>query len=97
MTEIGWERLCRRYVVSGRVQGVGYRAFAARAAHSLRLSGAARNLDDGRVEVLALGPEHALSRFEGALHEGSRHARVDHVDVEALETLPSTDEFDVDF
>jgi acylphosphatase len=78
----GWEVVRRRYVVKGRVQGVGYRAFAARAARMLRLSGGASNLDDGRVEVVAEGPAHALDRFEALLAEGPRMARVDGVAVE---------------
>ena len=47
----------RRWFVRGRVQGVGYRYFAQHAASSLGLAGYARNLDDGRVEVYAAGPE----------------------------------------
>ena len=73
----GFERAARRWLVSGRVQGVGYRAFAARAARSLGLSGGASNLEDGRVEVYAEGPEHALERLEALLHEGPRHGRVE--------------------
>ncbi len=94
----GWEVVRRRYVVKGRVQGVGYRAFAARVARTLRLSGGASNLEDGRVEIVAEGPAHALERFEAALSEGPRLARVDDLRVEA-EALgaaaPST--FDVEF
>ena len=78
----GWEIVRRRYVVKGRVQGVGYRAFAARVARTLRLSGGASNLEDGRVEVVAEGPAHALVRFEAALAEGPRLCRVDDLTVE---------------
>jgi acylphosphatase len=53
------EGAARRYFVRGRVQGVGYRDFVQRAASGLGLTGYARNLDDGRVEVFAVGaPEH---------------------------------------
>jgi acylphosphatase len=93
----GWDLIVRRFRVSGRVQGVGYRAFAARAARALRLSGGAANLDDGRVEIVAQGPAHALDRLEAALAEGSRLARVDHVEVESLEALPADASWDVDF
>jgi acylphosphatase len=93
----GWSLSTRRFRVSGRVQGVGYRAFAARAARALRLAGGAANLDDGRVEVVAQGPVHALDRLEAALAEGSRFARVDRVEVEALEALPADAAWDVDF
>jgi acylphosphatase len=93
----GWDLSARRFRVSGRVQGVGYRAFAARAARALRLSGGASNLDDGRVEVVAQGPAHALERLEAALGEGSRLARVDRVEVEVLGVLPADASWDVDF
>ncbi len=94
----GWEIVRRRYLVKGRVQGVGYRAFAARVARTLRLSGGASNLEDGRVEIVAEGPAHALERFEAALSEGPRLARVDDlkVDTESPGTaVPSF--FDVEF
>jgi acylphosphatase len=93
----GWNLSVRRFVVTGRVQGVGYRAFAARAARALRLTGGAANLDDGRVEIVAKGPQHALDRLEAALAEGSRVARVDRVEVEALAALPADASWDVDF
>jgi len=93
----GWDLGVRRFLVSGRVQGVGYRAYAARAARALRLAGGASNLPDGRVEVVARGPLHALDRLESALSEGSRLARVDRVDAEALAALPADASWDVDF
>jgi acylphosphatase len=93
----GWERGIRRYVASGRVQGVGYRAFAARVARSLGLTGAATNLDDGRVEVVAGGAGHALERLESALREGPRSSRVDALEVETLESEPPLAGFDVEF
>jgi len=85
---VGWGVARRRFIVSGRVQGVGYRAFAARAARSLRLAGGATNLDDGTVEVIAEGPAHALDRLEAALAEGSRFARIDRIVVESLIASP---------
>jgi acylphosphatase len=60
----------RRWFISGRVQGVGYRYFAQRSAAALGLSGYARNLDDGRVEVYAVGAEAKLSELAGALRKG---------------------------
>jgi len=75
----GWGVARRRFVASGRVQGVGYRAFVARVARSLRLSGGATNREDGSVEVVAEGPAHALDRLEAALAEGPRLARVDRI------------------
>jgi acylphosphatase len=66
----------RRWFVGGRVQGVGYRWFAQRAAVELGLTGYTRNLDDGRVEVYAAGPEDRLSELAGKLRHGPRWADV---------------------
>jgi acylphosphatase len=97
VTEWGWERSTKRYVVAGRVQGVGYRAFAARVARSLGLTGGAANLTDGRVEIVVTGPAHALERLESALREGPRLSRVDTVEVEVLAAEPPLSAFDVEF
>jgi len=69
-----------RYLVSGRVQGVGYRYFIARQAAGLGVAGWVRNLPDGRVEALAQGDEPALAAFEGRLWEGPPSARVTAVE-----------------
>jgi acylphosphatase len=69
-----------RYYVNGRVQGVGYRYFVLREAESLGITGFARNLPDGRVEVVAEGPEEALARFEARLREGPAFATITHVE-----------------
>lgn len=73
-----------RFLVSGRVQGVGYRAFARREAEALGLSGHARNLPDGRVEVLAIGDAGARDRLAAALARGPLLARV-----MSIERLPA--------
>ena len=70
----------RRWYVRGRVQGVGYRNFAQREAAGLALTGYARNLDDGRVEVYAVGPPQKLSELAGLLHKGPRWADVRGID-----------------
>ena len=96
----GWGSAARRWRVSGRVQGVGYRAFAARMARTLRLRGGALNLDDGRVEVVASGAIHALDRLESALREGPHLARVSSMEVEVLGVAPSPEDLtacDVEF
>jgi len=69
-------RVARRWLVRGRVQGVGFRYFAQRAAHGLGLSGYTRNLDDGRVEVYAAGDAAAIAKLAGLLHQGPRWADV---------------------
>lgn len=73
---------CRRYLVRGRVQGVGFRYFVQKEAVRLNLRGWVRNLDDGRVEALAAGSPAQLAEFEGALHRGPRWAEVRGVDCE---------------
>ena len=72
-----------RFLVAGVVQGVGFRWFVARHARALGLTGYARNLPDGRVEVVAAGPEEAaLARLEERLRAGPAHARVEAVERE---------------
>ncbi len=66
----------RRFVVSGRVQGVGFRYFVAREAEALGVGGWVRNLPDGRVEVLATGEADLIEAFEGRLWQGPPHAKV---------------------
>jgi acylphosphatase len=70
----------RRFLISGRVQGVGYRYFAERSAHETGVTGWARNLDDGRVEVHANGTRKQLEDFEGRLRTGPRFADVRSVE-----------------
>jgi acylphosphatase len=76
------QKQARRWLVRGRVQGVGYRYFVQRAAAELGLAGYARNLDDGRVEVYAVGPPDHLSQMAGMLHTGPRWSDVRGVDEE---------------
>lgn len=75
-------RVARRFLLSGRVQGVGFRFFAERTARREGLHGWVRNLPDGRVEAAAEGEAEAVDRFEGQLRHGPLGARVEHVDVE---------------
>lgn len=72
--------MTRRYVVTGSVQGVGFRYFVLRRASGLGLVGWARNLPDGRVEVVARGETTELEELETALRTGPRLARVTSVD-----------------
>ena len=73
--------VCKKCVVAGRVQGVFYRATAARRAQELAIRGYARNLADGRVEVLAYGEEEAVRTFVSWLWTGSTASKVTSVDV----------------
>jgi acylphosphatase len=72
-------QVCVRCYVSGRVQGVGYRFYTHSKALQLGLTGYARNLDDGRVEVLACGEETAVTALREWLWRGPRWARVTDV------------------
>ena len=69
-----------RYLVTGRVQGVGYRYFVLREAERLGVAGFARNLPDGRVEVVAEAAEDALTELEARLRRGPSFAAVDAVE-----------------
>jgi acylphosphatase len=70
----------KRWLVSGRVQGVGFRYFVQEKATELELLGWARNLDDGRVEVYATGHAERLSDLAAALYIGPRMATVRSVE-----------------
>ena len=72
-------KVCRRFLISGRVQGVWFRESTRRQAVTLKLSGSAVNLSDGRVEVLAAGSESDVTQLAEWLHRGPRLARVDQV------------------
>ena len=74
--------IARRAVVEGRVQGVGFRFFAERAARELGVHGWVRNLPDGRVESLAEGDEEIVSRYLDRLRAGPSMSRVTGVRVE---------------
>jgi len=69
-----------RFLVAGRVQGVFFRASTAQRARELGVTGMARNLDDGRVEVIASGDADALAAMHTWLHQGPPAARVDIVE-----------------
>jgi acylphosphatase len=71
----------RRFIVRGRVQGVGFRWFVEREAHMLGIAGWVRNNHDGSVEVLAQGTRDQLSGLHSRLREGPRASRVDAVEV----------------
>ena len=70
----------RRFLVTGRVQGVGFRWFVEREARALGLAGWVRNNLNGSVEVLASGTPQQLSALRSKLRQGPRAARVDNVD-----------------
>jgi len=79
--------IVRRCLVSGRVQGVYYRASARARALDLGVCGVARNLADGRVEVLAIGEEAVVARLIEWLWDGPPTARVENVDVSSIDEV----------
>ncbi len=83
----------RRYLVTGRVQGVGFRMFVADCARREGLIGHVCNLPDGRVEAVAEGDHDDLTRLEAALWRGPSRAVVDDVAIESLEPLGRADGF----
>ena len=88
-------RIARRFVVSGRVQGVGFRYFAVDAARREGLHGFVRNNDDGTVEAIAEGEADAVERFERAMRRGPSRSRVERVMVDEVEPTSISAGFDV--
>ncbi len=85
----------RRFLVRGRVQGVGFRWFVEREAHILQIAGWVRNNPDGSVEVLAMGGPEQLSGLRTRLLEGPRAARVDDVEESVAEPVAGLNSFQV--
>lgn len=83
------ELICRRFLISGRVQGVFFRATTAEEARQHGIRGWAKNLRDGRVEVLAVGEAGRIAAFGQWLWSGSPMSNVENVQEEAL---PMNDE-----
>ena len=86
----------RRFVVRGRVQGVGFRWFVEREAHILGIAGWVRNNANGSVEVLAQGTRDQLSGLHARLREGPRAARVDEVEVTEARTADGITSFRIE-
>lgn len=86
----------RRFLVRGRVQGVGFRWFVEREAHILGIAGWVRNNSDSSVEVLAMGTRDQLSGLRSRLHEGPRAARVDDVEEFAAKPIPNLTSFRIE-
>lgn len=77
----------KRILVSGQVQAVGFRDWVVRTAKGEGLIGWVRNLNDGRVEILASGDDEAVERLAAACQEGPDRARVDNIDIVAADDL----------
>jgi len=70
--------VARKFVISGEVQGVGFRYFAMRSAARHQVLGYVRNMEDGRVEALAEGPPQAVEEFKHDLAAGPANSHVNH-------------------
>ena len=96
-----WVSLCmtvaRRFIVNGRVQGVGFRYFAIRAARKAGVAGTVRNLPDGTVEAIAEGPPSAVAEFRAALELGPSYSNVTRVDEIEMRATGRYAGFDVVF
>ncbi len=82
--------VARRLRITGRVQGVGYRAWAVETAKGLGLSGWARNRIDGGVEALVVGEAAAVDAFIRRAHDGPMMAKVDGVEATPAEGIVAT-------
>ncbi|HZT71058.1 MAG TPA: acylphosphatase [Terriglobia bacterium] len=74
------KKKAKKFVVYGRVQGVGFRFFAENWANRLGISGYVKNCPDGTVEALAIGDPAAIEEFKARLAEGPRSARVERIE-----------------
>ena len=88
-------RVARRLVISGRVQGVGFRWFAREAAQREGVMGWVRNLPDGRVEAFAEGEAESVEHMEPALRQDPGGARVKDVFVDSQEPSGSFKDFSI--
>ena len=96
MTAIEKAIEARRFIVRGRVQGVGFRWFVEREAHILGIAGWVRNNHDGSVEVLAQGTRDQLTGLHSRLREGPRAARVDAVEVSEASAVNGLNSFRIE-
>lgn len=87
--------LCRRYLISGRVQGVFYRVSAQQVATSLQLRGWVRNRRDGRVELFACGTLAQHDLLKNWLEIGPPHAKVTNIDITDEATEPLAEQFEI--
>ncbi len=88
--------IARQFFISGDVQGVGYRFFAQRASARHQVVGYVKNLDDGRVEVLAEGPARNVEAFKHDLLTGPRFSSVDHIEEINLDPTGSYSSFRIE-
>lgn len=88
--------IARRYIISGMVQGVGYRFFAQRAAARHQVVGYVRNLKDGRVEAHAEGASQTVEDFKNDLIAGPVYSKVEHIEETVLEPTNTYSSFRIE-
>ncbi len=79
------DKICRHIYLSGRVQGVGFRAFVRKNARLLDLEGWVKNLPDGRVEAIVAGPEKKVEKLIDLMRDGPDLARVSDIEITTME------------
>ena len=88
--------VARKFLISGMVQGVGFRYFAQRSAARHQVRGYVRNLDDGRVEALAQGAEGVVKAFREDLEAGPSFSKVDKIEEIVLDPDPAYSSFRIE-
>lgn len=88
--------IARKFVLTGRVQGVGFRYFTQRVAARYQVRGYVRNLDDGRVEAFAQGPANSVEAFKHDLIAGPQFSRVEDVEETVLEPIKEYSAFRIE-
>ena len=89
------DKVCRHIYLSGRVQGVGFRAFTRRNAKRLGVSGWVKNLADGRVEAVIYGERDKVEDLISRLETGPSLAEVEDVEEEEQKTPPAEKDFQI--
>jgi len=88
--------VARKFLISGEVQGVGFRFFAQRAAARHQVTGYVRNLVDGRIEALAEGSAQSVEAFKHDMAAGPAYSRVEHLEEINLEPTGSYSSFRIE-
>jgi acylphosphatase len=88
--------IARKFLLRGIVQGVGFRYFTQRVAARHQVRGYVRNLEDGRVEAFAQGPERSVEAFKHDLSAGPRHSKVDDLEEIVLDPNPAYSTFRIE-
>lgn len=88
--------IARKFVLTGLVQGVGFRYFTQRVAARYQVRGYVRNLDDGRVEAFAQGPANSVEAFKHDLIAGPQFSRVEDVEETVLEPIKEYSAFRIE-